>query len=151
MSLSQWLMNEDTRLHGQDELGTCHALLDDMGPDRKNPRLRNCPTAERMELRDRAAGETQRGRNALAIITEHGEIWGSSDSCRPPGRDILRTGSMRGGRMDRSWYGLGQRGLPGFDVPLFAPTNQEFFAWAMWGSIINGWQAGSPLTCSRKR
>ncbi|MEQ6249931.1 ABC transporter substrate-binding protein [Sulfitobacter sp. HNIBRBA3233] len=117
------------------DLDRANALLDDMGlTDRTPAGLRRLPDGRPMEFVVETAGERQEEENALAIITDTWRELGIRLIMRPLDRDILRNRIYAGLSMAGVWYGW-DNGLPRAetDPQYVAPTQQEFFAWPMWG------------------
>ncbi len=124
-----------------------NALLDEMGLTARTPAgIRKLPDGRPMEFVVETAGERQEVENALAIITDTWRDIGIKLVMRPLDRDILRNRVYAGVTMAATWYGW-DNGLPGPQTPpdYLAPTQQEFFAWPMWGQYYQtGGAAGQP-------
>tara|TARA_R110002049_G_scaffold307712_2_gene509117 strand:- start:90568 stop:92469 length:1902 start_codon:yes stop_codon:yes gene_type:complete len=117
------------------DLPRANALLDDMGlTARTASGLRKLPDGRAMEFVIETAGERQEEENALTIIADTWRELGIRLIMRPLDRDILRNRVYAGTSMAAVWYGW-DNGLPTPDTSpeYLAPTNQEFFAWPMWG------------------
>ena len=129
------------------DLDRANALLDDMGLTARTPSgLRRLPDGRPMEFVIETAGERQEVENALAIITDTWRELGIRLILRPLDRDILRNRVYAGVSMAAVWFGW-DNGLPTPDTsPMYlAPTNQEFFAWPMWGQHYQtSGEAGTP-------
>ncbi|NUH64062.1 ABC transporter substrate-binding protein [Sulfitobacter sp. S0837] len=112
-----------------------NALLDEMGlTERTQAGIRKLPDGRAMEFVVETAGERQEVENALAILTDTWRELGIKLVMRPLDRDILRNRVYAGLSMASVWFGW-DNGLPTPQTsPMYlAPTNQEFFAWPMWG------------------
>ena len=148
-ALSQSALYNDDNTHSWSMMNLAHAnaLLDDMGlTDRTPAGLRQLPDGRPMEFVIETAGERSEEENALAIITDTWRDLGIRLIMRPLDRDILRNRIYAGRTMASVWYGW-DNGLPGPSTSpsYLAPTNQEFFAWPMWGQYYQTvGQAGSP-------
>ncbi len=122
-----------------------NALLDEMGlTERNSSGIRLLPDGRPMEFVIETAGERQEVESALAIITDTWREIGIKLVMRPLDRDILRNRIYAGVTMAAVWFGWDD-GLPTEDTsPMYlAPTNQEFFAWPMWGQYYQtGGSAG---------
>ncbi|MGJ8544288.1 MAG: ABC transporter substrate-binding protein [Sulfitobacter sp.] len=126
------------------DLERANDLLDDMGlTERTAAGLRKLPDGRAMEFVVETAGERQEVENAMAIITDTWQELGIRLILRPLDRDILRNRVYAGVTMGSVWFGW-DNGLPTPDTsPMYlAPTNQEFFAWPMWGQYF---QSGGDL------
>ena len=148
-ALSQSALYNDDNTHSWSMMNLAHAnaLLDDMGlTDRTPAGLRQLPDGRPMEFVIETAGERSEEENALAIIADTWRDLGIRLIMRPLDRDILRNRIYAGRTMASVWYGW-DNGLPGPSTSpsYLAPTNQEFFAWPMWGQYYQTvGQAGSP-------
>ncbi|MBQ0716597.1 MAG: ABC transporter substrate-binding protein [Sulfitobacter litoralis] len=148
-ALSQSALYNDDNTHSWSAMNLAHAnaLLDDMGLTERTPAgLRELPDGRPMEFVIETAGERSEEENALAIITDTWRDLGIRLIMRPLDRDILRNRIYAGRTMASVWYGW-DNGLPGPSTSpsYLAPTNQEFFAWPMWGQYYQTvGQAGSP-------
>ena len=148
-ALSQSALYNDDNTHAWSMMNLAHAnaLLDDMGlTDRTPAGLRQLPDGRPMEFVIETAGERSEEENALAIIADTWRDLGIRLIMRPLDRDILRNRIYAGRTMASVWYGW-DNGLPGPSTSpsYLAPTNQEFFAWPMWGQYYQTvGQAGSP-------
>ena len=148
-ALSQSALYNDDNTHSLSMMNLAHAnaLLDDMGlTDRTPAGLRQLPDGRPMEFVIETAGERSEEENALAIIADTWRDLGIRLIMRPLDRDILRNRIYAGRTMASVWYGW-DNGLPGPSTSpsYLAPTNQEFFAWPMWGQYYQTvGQAGSP-------
>lgn len=148
-ALSQSALYNDDNTHSWSMMNLAHAnaLLDDMGlTDRTPAGLRQLPDGRPMEFVIETAGEPSEEENALAIIADTWRDLGIRLIMRPLDRDILRNRIYAGRTMASVWYGW-DNGLPGPSTSpsYLAPTNQEFFAWPMWGQYYQTvGQAGSP-------
>ena len=148
-ALSQSALYNDDNTHSRSMMNLAHAnaLLDDMGlTDRTPAGLRQLPDGRPMEFVIETAGERSEEENALAIIADTWRELGIRLIMRPLDRDILRNRIYAGRTMASVWYGW-DNGLPGPSTSpsYLAPTNQEFFAWPMWGQYYQTvGQAGSP-------
>ena len=129
------------------DVDQANALLDDMGlTDRTGSGLRKLPDGRPMEFVIETAGERSEEENALAIITDTWRDLGIRLIMRPLDRDILRNRIYAGSTMASLWFGW-DNGIPNADTsPMYvAPTNQEFFAWPMWGQYYQTLgKAGEP-------
>ena len=148
-ALSQSALYNDDNTHAWSMMNLAHAnaLLDDMGlTDRTPAGLRKLPDGRPMEFVIETAGERSEEENALAIIADTWRELGIRLIMRPLDRDILRNRIYAGRTMASVWFGW-DNGLPGPSTSpsYLAPTNQEFFAWPMWGQYYQTvGQAGSP-------
>ena len=148
-ALSQSALYNDDNTHAWSMMNLVHAnaLLDDMGlTDRTPAGLRKLPDGRPMEFVIETAGERSEEENALAIIADTWRDLGIRLIMRPLDRDILRNRIYAGRTMASVWFGW-DNGLPGPSTSpsYLAPTNQEFFAWPMWGQYYQTvGQAGSP-------
>ena len=148
-ALSQSALYNDDNTHSWSMMNLAHAnaLLDDMGlTDRTPAGLRKLPDGRPMEFVIETAGERSEEENALAIIADTWRDLGIRLIMRPLDRDILRNRIYAGRTMASVWFGW-DNGLPGPSTSpsYLAPTNQEFFAWPMWGQYYQTvGQAGSP-------
>ena len=148
-ALSQSALYNDDNTHSWSMMNLAHAnaLLDDMGlTDRTPAGLRQLPDGRPMEFVIETAGERSEEENALAIIADTWRDLGIRLIMRPLDRDILHNRIYAGRTMASVWYGW-DNGLPGPSTSpsYLAPTNQEFFAWPMWGQYYQTvGQAGSP-------
>ncbi|MCF7778177.1 ABC transporter substrate-binding protein [Sulfitobacter sp. M220] len=148
-ALSQSALYNDDNTHSWSMMNLAHAnaLLDDMGlTDRTPAGLRQLPDGRPMEFVIETAGERSEEENALAIIADTWRDLGIRLIMRPLDRDILRNRIYAGRTMASVSYGW-DNGLPGPSTSpsYLAPTNQEFFAWPMWGQYYQTvGQAGSP-------
>ncbi|OAN80967.1 peptide ABC transporter substrate-binding protein [Sulfitobacter pontiacus] len=148
-ALSQSALYNDDNTHAWSMMNLAHAnaLLDDMGlTDRTPAGLRKLPDGRPMEFVVETAGERSEEENALAIIADTWRDLGIRLIMRPLDRDILRNRIYAGRTMASVWFGW-DNGLPGPSTSpsYLAPTNQEFFAWPMWGQYYQTvGQAGSP-------
>ena len=148
-ALSQSALYNDDNTHAWSMMNLAHAnaLLDDMGlTDRPPAGLRKLPDGRPMEFVIETAGERSEEENALAIIADTWRDLGIRLIMRPLDRDILRNRIYAGRTMASVWFGW-DNGLPGPSTSpsYLAPTNQEFFAWPMWGQYYQTvGQAGSP-------
>ena len=148
-ALSQSALYNDDNTHSWSMMNLAHAnaLLDDMGlTDRTPAGLRQLPDGRPMEFVIETAGERSEEENALAIIADTWRDLGIRLIMRPLDRDILRNRIYAGRTMASVWFGW-DNGLPGPSTSpsYLAPTNQEFFAWPMWGQYYQTvGQAGSP-------
>ena len=112
-----------------------NALLDDMGLTARNGSgVRLLPDGRPMQFVVETAGERQEVENALAIVTDTWRELGIRLIMRPLDRDILRNRVYAGTSMAAVWFGW-DNGIPTPETSprYLAPTNQEFFAWPMWG------------------
>ena len=148
-ALSQSALYNDDNTHAWSMMNLAHAnaLLDDIGlTDRTPAGLRKLPDGRPMEFVIETAGERSEEENALAIIADTWRDLGIRLIMRPLDRDILRNWIYAGRTMASVWFGW-DNGLPGPSTSpsYLAPTNQEFFAWPMWGQYYQTvGQAGSP-------
>jgi peptide/nickel transport system substrate-binding protein len=148
-ALSQSALYNDDNTHAWSMMNLAHAnaLLDDMGlTDRTPAGLRKLPDGRPMEFVIETAGERSEEENALAIIADTWRDLGIRLIMRPLDRYILRNRIYAGRTMASVWFGW-DNGLPGPSTSpsYLAPTNQEFFAWPMWGQYYQTvGQAGSP-------
>ncbi|WP_138924104.1 ABC transporter substrate-binding protein [Sulfitobacter sp. BSw21498] len=148
-ALSQSALYDEDNTHSWSAMNLAHAnaLLDDMGLTERTPAgLRELPDGRPMEFVIETAGERSEEENALAIITDTWRDLGIRLIMRPLDRDILRNRIYAGRTMASVWYGW-DNGLPGPSTSpsYLAPTDQEFFAWPMWGQYYQTvGQAGSP-------
>ena len=136
-ALSQSTLYDEADLHAWANLDidAANALLDEMGLTERMPSgLRKLPDGRPMEFVVETAGERSEEENALAIITDTWRDLGIRLIMRPLDRDILRNRIYAGTTMAAVWFGW-DNGLPGpaTSPKYLAPTNQEFFAWPMWG------------------
>ncbi|MBW4963633.1 ABC transporter substrate-binding protein [Sulfitobacter sp. CW3] len=136
-ALSQSPLYNEADLHAwaDFDIESANALLDDMGLTERMPSgLRKLPDGRPMEFVVETAGERSEEENALAIITDTWRDLGIRLIMRPLDRDILRNRIYAGTTMAAVWFGW-DNGLPGpaTSPKYLAPTNQEFFAWPMWG------------------
>ena len=136
-ALSQSPLYNEADLHAWAgfDIESANALLDDMGLTERMPSgLRKLPDGRPMEFVVETAGERSEEENALAIITDTWRDLGIRLIMRPLDRDILRNRIYAGTTMAAVWFGW-DNGLPGpaTSPKYLAPTNQEFFAWPMWG------------------
>lgn len=129
------------------DIQAANALLDEMGlTDRSKAGIRLLPDGRPMEFVVETAGERQEVENALAIITDTWRELGIKLIMRPLDREILRNRVYAGVTMSAVWFGW-DNGLPTANTSpkYLAPTNQEFFAWPMWGQYYaTGGEAGEP-------
>ena len=117
------------------DIDQANALLDEMGlTDRTPSGLRKLPDGRPMEFVIETSGERSEEENALTIITDTWRDLGIRLIMRPLDRDILRNRIYAGTTMASVWFGW-DNGIPRSSTsPMYlAPTNQEFFAWPMWG------------------
>ncbi len=130
------LYNEaDLKMWSEMDIAKGNALLDEMGLTERTPSgLRKLPDGRPMEFVVETAGERQEVENALAIVTDTWLELGIKLVMRPLDRDILRNRVYAGVSMSAVWFGW-DNGLPTASTSpkYLAPTNQEFFAWPMWG------------------
>ena len=136
-ALSQSTLYDEADLHAWAalDIDAANALLDEMGLTERMPSgLRKLPDGRPMEFVVETAGERSEEENALAIITDTWRDLGIRLIMRPLDRDILRNRIYAGTTMAAVWFGW-DNGLPGpaTSPKYLAPTNQEFFAWPMWG------------------
>jgi peptide/nickel transport system substrate-binding protein len=136
-ALSQSPLYNEADLHAWAgfDIEAANALLDEMGLTERMPSgLRKLPDGRPMEFVVETAGERSEEENALAIITDTWRDLGIRLIMRPLDRDILRNRIYAGTTMAAVWFGW-DNGLPGpaTSPKYLAPTNQEFFAWPMWG------------------
>lgn len=120
------------------DLARANALLDEMGlTERAANGLRKLPDGRPMEFVIETAGERQEEENALTIIADTWRDLGIRLIMRPLDRDILRNRVYAGLTMASVWYGW-DNGLPRPETSpqYLAPTQQEFFAWPMWGQYF---------------
>ncbi|MEW9921603.1 ABC transporter substrate-binding protein [Marimonas sp. MJW-29] len=147
LSSSPLYKEEDLLMWSQLDIDAANALLDEMGlTDRTPTGLRKLPDGRPMEFVVETAGERQEVENALAIVTDTWGELGIKLIMRPLDRDILRNRVYAGISMAAVWYGW-DNGLPtpGTSPKYLAPTNQEFFAWPMWGQYyVTGGSTGEP-------
>lgn len=135
LSSSPLYTPRDLTMWSEMDIAAANALLDEMGlTDRTPAGLRKLPDGRPMEFVVETAGERQEVENALAIVTDTWRELGIALVMRPLDRDILRNRVYAGLSMSAIWYGW-DNGLPTADTSpkYLAPTNQEFFAWPMWG------------------
>jgi peptide/nickel transport system substrate-binding protein len=127
------------------DLRRANALLDEMGLTERTPAgIRKLPDGRPMEFVVETAGERQEVENALAIVADTWLDLGVKLIMRPLDREILRNRVYAGVSMAAIWYGW-DNGLPtpATSPKYLAPTNQEFFAWPMWGQFYaSGGAAG---------
>lgn len=136
-ALSQSPLYDPENLSAYSEYSSsiANALLDEMGlTERTQAGIRKLPDGRPMEFVVETAGERQEVENALAILTDTWRELGIKLVMRPLDRDILRNRVYAGLSMASVWFGW-DNGLPTAQTsPMYlAPTNQEFFAWPMWG------------------
>ncbi|MFK7836281.1 MAG: ABC transporter substrate-binding protein [Sulfitobacter sp.] len=147
LSSSPLYKEEDLVMWSQMDINAGNALLDEMGlTDRTPAGLRKLSDGRPMEFVIETAGERQEVENALAIVTDTWRELGVQLVMRPLDRDILRNRVYAGITMAAVWYGW-DNGLPtaATSPKYLAPTNQEFFAWPMWGQhYVTGGSAGEP-------
>ena len=147
LSTSPLFKENDLLMWSKMDLDAANAMLDDMGLTERTPAgLRKLPDGRPMEFVIETAGERQEVENALAIVTDTWRDLGIKLIMRPLDRDILRNRVYAGVTMAAIWYGW-DNGLPtaGTSPDYLAPTNQEFFAWPMWGQYhVTGGSAGEP-------
>ena len=147
LAQSPLYVDADLKMYADLDLDAANALLDEMGlTDRTPSGLRKLPDGRPMEFVVETAGERQEVENALAIVTDTWRDLGIRLIMRPLDRDILRNRVYAGVSMAAVWYGW-DNGLPTAETsPAYlAPTNQEFFAWPMWGQYhVTGGSAGEP-------
>ena len=147
LSTSPLFKEDDLLMWSKMDLDAANAMLDDMGLAERTPAgLRKLPDGRPMEFVIETAGERQEVENALAIVTDTWRDLGIKLIMRPLDRDILRNRVYAGVTMAAIWYGW-DNGLPtaGTSPDYLAPTNQEFFAWPMWGQYhVTGGSAGEP-------
>lgn len=147
LSSSPLYIEEDLMMWSEMDIQAANALLDEMGLTERTPTgLRKLPDGRPMEFVVETAGERQEVENALAIVTDTWRDLGISLVMRPLDRDILRNRVYAGVSMAAVWYGW-DNGLPtaGTSPKYLAPTNQEFFAWPMWGQYyVTAGSAGEP-------
>ncbi|MEM7520955.1 MAG: ABC transporter substrate-binding protein [Pseudomonadota bacterium] len=145
LSSSPLYKAEDLTMWSSMDIARANALLDDMGlTDRTPSGIRRLPDGRPMEFVIETAGERQEVENALAIVTDTWLDLGVKLIMRPLDRDILRNRVYAGVSMAAIWYGW-DNGLPTADTSpkYLAPTNQEFFAWPMWGQhYVSGGELG---------
>lgn len=135
LSSSPLYTPRDLTMWADMDIAAANALLDEMGlTERTASGLRMLPDGRPMEFVIETAGERQEVENALAIVTDTWRELGIRLIMRPLDRDILRNRVYAGVTMAAIWYGW-DNGLPSADTSpdYLAPTNQEFFAWPMWG------------------
>ena len=135
LSSSPLYKEEDLYMWSELDIAAANALLDDMGLTERTPAgLRLLPDGRPMEFVIETAGERQEVENALAIVTDTWRELGVKLIMRPLDRDILRNRVYAGVSMAAVWFGW-DNGLPtaATSPKYLAPTNQEFFAWPMWG------------------
>ncbi len=120
-------------------------LLDDIGLTTKRADgIRLLPDGRPMRFVIETAGERQEVENALQIITDTWRELGIQLVMRPLDRDILRMHVYSGITMASVWFGW-DNGIPNAQISpdYLAPTQQEFFAWPMWGQFHQtGGEAG---------
>ena len=147
LSSSPLYKEDDLMMWSEMDIQAANALLDEMGLTERTPAgLRKLPDGRQMEFVIETAGERQEVENALAIVTDTWRELGIKLVMRPLDRDILRNRVYAGITMAAIWYGW-DNGLPtaGTSPKYLAPTNQEFFAWPMWGQYyVTGGSAGEP-------
>ncbi|MEM6940072.1 MAG: ABC transporter substrate-binding protein [Pseudomonadota bacterium] len=125
----------DLKRWSEMDIAEANAMLDEMGLTERTPAgLRRLPDGRPMEFVVETAGERQEVENALAIVTDTWRELGIQLVMRPLDRDILRNRVYAGVSMSAVWFGW-DNGLPtaATSPKYLAPTNQEFFAWPMWG------------------
>ncbi len=129
------------------QFDTDHAnrLLDEMGlVERQADGIRLLPDGRPMRLVIETAGERQEVENALQITADTWRDLGIEMVMRPLDRDILRMHVNSGVSMASVWFGW-DNGVPTASTSpeYVAPTQQEFFAWPMWGQYYQtGGKAG---------
>ena len=147
LSSSPLFKEDDLMMWSEMDIKAANALLDEMGLTERTPAgMRKLPDGRPMEFVIETAGERQEVENALAIVTDTWRDLGIKLVMRPLDRDILRNRVYAGITMAAIWYGW-DNGLPtaGTSPKYLAPTNQEFFAWPMWGQYyVTGGSAGEP-------
>ncbi|MEX3314111.1 ABC transporter substrate-binding protein [Sulfitobacter sp. PS-8MA] len=136
-ALSQSPLHDPENLHAYAEYSPAkaNALLDEIGlTARTQAGIRKLPDGRPMEFVVETAGERQEVENALAILSDTWRELGIKLVMRPLDRDILRNRVYAGLSMAAVWFGW-DNGVPTARTsPMYlAPTNQEFFAWPMWG------------------
>jgi len=136
-ALAQSPLHDPTDLEAWSRLDIDYAnvLLDQMGLTERTPNgLRKLPDGRPMEFVVETAGERQEEESALTIIADTWRELGIRLIMRPLDRDILRNRIYAGTGMAAVWYGW-DNGLPRAETSpqYLAPTQQEFFAWPMWG------------------
>ena len=122
-------------------------LLDELGlSSKRSDGIRLLPDGRPMRFLIETAGERQEIENALQIIADTWRELGIQLIIRPLDRDILRMHVYSGISMASVWFGW-DNGIPNADISpdYLAPTNQEFFAWPMWGQFHQtSGQSGEP-------
>ena len=145
LSSSPLYKENDLTLWSEMDIEKGNALLDEMGLTARTPAgIRLLPDGRPMEFVIETAGERQEVENALAIVTDTWRDLGVKLIMRPLDRDILRNRVYAGVSMAAIWYGW-DNGLPtaATSPKYLAPTNQEFFAWPMWGQYyVSGGDVG---------
>ncbi|OED38065.1 peptide ABC transporter substrate-binding protein [Chromatiales bacterium (ex Bugula neritina AB1)] len=129
------------------DLEYANALLDEIGlTERQGDGIRLLPDGRPLRLIIETAGERQEVENALQITVDTWRDLGIELVMRPLDRDILRMHVNSGASMASVWFGW-DNGIPTANTsPAYlAPTQQEFFAWPMWGQYHQtGGKAGEP-------
>ncbi len=127
------------------DLDHANNLLDSMGlVERQGDGIRLLPDGRPLRLVIETAGERQEVENALQITADTWRDLGIEMVMRPLDRDILRMHVNSGASMASVWFGW-DNGIPTANTSpeYLAPTQQEFFAWPMWGQYYQtGGEAG---------
>lgn len=130
------LHNADTgSLWSAFDTDDANRLLDEIGlTEKRADGIRLLPDGRPMRFVIETAGERQEVENALQIIRDTWRDIGIQLVMRPLDRDILRMHVYSGITMASVWFGW-DNGIPnaGISPDFLAPTEQEFFAWPMWG------------------
>lgn len=117
------------------DIDHANRLLDEMGlVEKQGDGIRLLPDGRPLRLVIETAGERQEVENALQISADTWRELGIEMVMRPLDRDILRMHVNSGASMASVWFGW-DNGIPTANTSpeYLAPTQQEFFAWPMWG------------------
>ncbi len=135
LSASPLYSEKNQQAWSQFDIDHANRLLDEMGlVERQGDGVRLLPDGRPMRLVIETAGERQEVENALQITADTWRDLGIEMIMRPLDRDILRMHVNSGVSMASVWFGW-DNGIPTADTSpeYLAPTQQEFFAWPMWG------------------
>ena len=145
LSASPLYSKENRRAWSDLDLGYANRLLDEMGlTKRQGNGIRLLPDGRPLRLVIETAGERKEVENAMQIIRDSWLDLGIEMVMRPLDRDNLRMAVYSGNTMASVWFGW-DNGLPTANTSpdYLAPTQQEFFAWPMWGQYYQtGGNAG---------